>query len=398
MGRARVLSEVRMMRFDEVMGRLNDGRLSCEEAADVLGMSASTFYRWRQRYEAKGVEGLADGRLGKASGRRAPVDEVTRMLELYETRYFDFNVKHFHEKLAEHGIQRSYTWTKTRLQEAGKVKKAKKRGAHRRRRPRKPLPGMMLHQDGSRHEWVPGQWWDLIVTMDDATGEVYSAFFVAEEGTASSLRGIQEVIARHGLFSSLYTDRGSHYWVTTEAGKVDKDNPTQVKRALDRLGIELIAAYSPEARGRSERMFGTLQGRLPPELRLAGITDLEAANKFLAEKFLPDHNEQFREAPAEEGSAFTPWVGGTPGSGPGQALADHLCIQEERVVGNDNTVRYDRRVLQIPADKHRHHYVKCRVKVHEYPDGTLAVFHGPRCLARFQADGSPLLNEAKAAA
>lgn len=390
MGRARVLSEVRMMRFDEVMGRLNDGRLSCEEAADVLGMSASSFYRWRRRYEAKGVEGLADGRLGKASGRRAPVDEVTRMLELYETRYFDFNVKHFHEKLAEHGIQRSYTWTKTRLQEAGKVKKAKKRGAHRRRRPRKPLPGMMLHQDGSRHEWVPGQWWDLIVTLDDATSEIYSAFFIAEEGTASSLRGIHEVIVRHGLFSSLYADRGSHYWVTTEAGKIDKDNPTQVKRALDRLGIELIAAYSPEARGRSERMFGTLQGRLPQELRLAGITDMDAANRFLAETFVPEHNRQFREAPAEEGSAFTAWAGTN--------LADILCIQEERVVGNDNTVRYERRVLQIPADRHRHHYVKCKVKVHEYPDGTLAVFHGPRCLARYQADGSPLLREVQAAA
>ena len=390
MGRVGVLSEVRMMRFDEVMGRLNDGRLSCEEAADVLGMSASTFYRWRRRYEAQGLEGLADGRLGKASGRRAPVDEVTRMLELFETRYFDFNVRHFHEKLAEHGIQRSYTWTKTKLQEAGKVKKAKKRGAHRRRRPRKPLPGMMLHQDASRHQWVADQWWDLIVTMDDATSEIYSAFFMAEEGTASSLRGIQEVIACHGLFSSLYADRGSHYWVTTEAGKVDKDNPTQVKRALDRLGIELIAAYSPEARGRSERMFGTLQGRLPQELRLAGITDMEAANRFLTETFLPEHNKQFRESPAEQGLAFTPWVGSN--------LADILCIQEERVVGNDNTVRYERRVLQIPADRHRHHYVKCRVKVHEYPDGTLAVFHGPRCLARYRADGSPVPSEVKATA
>lgn len=301
MGRARVLSEVRTMRFEEILGWWHSGRLSCEEAADVLGMSLSSFYRWRQRFEDKGIEGLADGRIGKASGRRAPVDEVTRMLELYETRYFDFTAKHFHEKLADHGINRSYTWTKTRLQEAGKVAKAKKRGAHRRRRPRKPMPGMMLHQDGSRHAWVPGQWWDLIVTLDDATSEIYSAFFVAEEGTASSLRGVHEVIARHGLFCSLYADRGSHYWVTTQAsGKVDKDTPTQVKRALDQLGVELIAAYSPEARGRSERMFGTLQGRLPQELRLVGITDMEAANRFLAEAFIPAHNKRFREPPAEE--------------------------------------------------------------------------------------------------
>jgi len=390
MGRARVLSEVRVMRFEEVMGRFGDGRLSCEEAADVLGMSVSSFYRWRRRFEAQGLEGLADGRIGKASGRRAPVDEVTRTLGLYETRYFDFNAKHFHEKLADHGIHRGYTWTKTRLQKAGLVKKAKKRGAHRRRRPRKPMPGMMLHQDGSRHEWLPGQWWDLIVTMDDATSEIYSAFFVAEEGTASSLKGIRDAIAGHGLFCSLYADRGSHYWVTTKAGKIDQDNPTQVKRALDQLGIELIAAYSPEARGRSERMFGTLQGRLPQELRLAGIAGIEAANRFLSESFLPEHNRRFSEAAAEMGTAFVPWVGTN--------LEDILCIQEDRVVGHDNTVRYNNRALQIPADRHRHHYVKCRVRVHDYPDGTLAVFHGPRCLARYRADGSPCEQERSAAA
>jgi hypothetical protein len=216
---------------------------------------------------------------------------------------------------------------------------------------------MMLHQDGSRHEWVAGQYWDLIVTMDDADSTIYSAFFVAEEGTMSSFQGIRAVVERHGLFGSLYADRGSHYWTTTEAGKVDKDNP--VHRALRQLGIELIPAYSPEARGRSERMFGTLQGRLPQELRLAGVTDMEAANRFLAETFLPEHNRRFRDAR----SAFVAWTG--------RDLADILSVQEERVVGNDNTVRYERRVLQIPADRHRHHYVKCKVRVHEYPDGRL---------------------------
>jgi len=370
------------MRFEEVVGRLYGGCLSCDEAADVLGMSVSTFYRWRQRFEANGIEGLADGRLGKASGRRAPVDEVARVLALFETRYFDFNVRHFHEKLVgEHGVRRSYSWTKNTLQAAGKVARAKRRGAHRRRRPRKPLVGMMLHQDGSRHEWVPGQSWDLIVTMDDADSTIYSAFFVAEEGTMSSFGGLHEVIARHGLFGALYADRGSHYWTTSEAGKIDKDNPTQVHRALMQLGIELVPAYSPEARGRSERMFGTLQGRLPQELRLGGIADMEAASRYLAEVYLPAHNRRFREAPAEAESAFVPWRG--------QGLADVLSVQEERTVGNDNTVRYRNRVLQIPADRHRHHYVKCKVRVHEYPDGALAIFHGPRCLARYHADGSP---------
>jgi hypothetical protein len=245
---------------------------------------------------------------------------------------------------------------------------------------------MLLHQDGSRHCWLPGpdRQHDLIVTMDDASSEIYSAFFVAEEGTMSSLEGIHDVIARFGLFGSLYADRASHYWITTQAGTIDKDHPTQVRRALRQLGIELIAAYSPEARGRSERMFGTLQGRLPQELRLAGITDIEAANRFLAEGFIPEHNRRFRDAPAEIGSAFVPWAGGS--------LADILCVQEERTVGNDNTVRYRNRVLQIPADRHRHHYVKCKVRVHEYPDGTLAVFHGPRCLAHYDPDGT-LINQ-----
>lgn len=377
------------MRFEEVLERYRVGRLTCEAAADVLGMSVSSFFRWRRRHEASGAEGLADRRLDKASARRAPVDEVARVLELFETRYFDFTVKHFHEKLeSEHGIRRSYTWTKNTLQKAGAVKKAKKRGEHRRRRPRKPMVGMMLHQDGSTHEWVPGQSWDLIVTLDDADSRIYSAFFVEEEGTMSSLRGLHEVIGRHGLFGSLYTDRGSHYWVTTEAGKVDKHTPTQVHRALDQLGIAMIAAYSPEARGRSERMFGTLQGRLPQELRLAGITDMEAANRFLAEVFLPEHTRRFTEKPEVEESAFLPWSG--------RELADILCIQEERVVGKDNTVHYERRILQIPADRHRHHYVHCKVRVHEYPDGTLAVFHGPRRLARYRADGSPIPEPAQA--
>jgi len=246
MDRTRVLSEVRVMRFEEVMGRYGDGRLSCEEAADVLGMSVSSFYRWRRRFESAGIEGLADGRIGKASGRRAPTGEVARMLALYETRYFDFTAKHFHEKaVAEHDLKRSCTWTKNRLQDAGKVGKAKRHGAHRRKRPRKPLVGMMLHQDGSRHEWVSGQEWDPIVTscrrhargmMDDADSTIHSAFFVAEEGTMSSFQGVLGAIERQGLFGSPYADRGTHYWITTEAcGKVNKTNPTQVHRGASSL-------------------------------------------------------------------------------------------------------------------------------------------------------------------
>jgi hypothetical protein len=308
-------------------------------------------------------------------------------LELFDTRYFDFTAKHFHDKLvSEHGFTRSYNWLRLTLQAHGRVTPAPRRGAHRRKRPRRPMVGMMLHQDGSSHAWVAGQIWDLIVTMDDATSEIYSAFFVAEEGTMSSFRALSDVIAERGLFCALYTDRASHYWHTPEAGgKVDKDNPTQVGRALAQLGIELIAAYSPEARGRSERMFGTLQGRLPRELRLAGITTMDEANRFLRDVYLPEHNARFARSPEETGSAFVSFAG---------TLEDILCVQEDRVVGNDNTVRYKGRVLQIPEQRHRHHYVKARVRIHQYPDGTLAVFHGPRRLARYDTNGD-LIDDAK---
>jgi hypothetical protein len=375
------LREVRTMRFEEVYGRFQRGRLSCAEAADILGMTERNFLRYRTRYEAEGAEGLYDRRVGRVSGRRLPVDVATRVIELYATKYFDFNVKHFHEKLVtEHGFKVSYTWTKRVLQDAGQVRRAKKRGAHRRKRPRKALPGMMLHQDGSRHHWVPGVEWDLIVTMDDAMSEIYSAFFVEQEGTMSSFQALIEVIGTHGLFGSLYADRGSHYWITKAANQgIDETTPTQVKRALDQLGIELIPASAPEARGRSERMFGTLQGRLPQELRAAGITTLAAANRYLREVFLPAHNARFRVPAAEPGTAFIPYVG--------RDLADILCIQEDRVVGRDNCLAYKRLSLQIPPDRHRHHYVKAKVRVHEYPDGRLAVFHGPRCLARYHSDG-----------
>ena len=376
---------------DEVYNQYRSRSLSCEDAADLLGTSLSTFYRYRRRYEEEGEEGLVDRRLGKLSARRAPVDEVFKVVTLFETKYYDFTVKHFHEKLAGHGIKRGYTWTKNVLQEAGKVKKAPRRGAHRRKRPRRPMAGMMLHQDGSRHEWVPGRFWDLIVTMDDATNEIYSAFFVDEEGTMSTFRALYEVIAKHGLFCSLYVDRGSHYWHTPQAGgKVDKSNPTQVGRALNQLGIELIAAYSPEARGRSERMFGTLQNRLPQELRLKGITDMEEANRFLKEEYLPEHNKRFALPAEEQDSAFVPWIG--------DGLGDVLTVQVERTVGNDNTVLYKKLRLQIPADKHRYHYVRARVRVHDYPDGKLAVFHGPRKLALYDNGGALLNLKSKARA
>jgi transposase len=381
MTRATVLQEMRQMRFEELYERRQQRTLTMAEAADILGITERTFRRWSSRYDAEGAAGLQDRRIGRASARAVPVDEALRMVTLYETRYTGWTVKHFHERWqTEHGGTRSYSWTKKTLQAAGQVTRALRRGAHRKKRPRKPLPGMMLHQDGSTHEWVPGCQWDLIVTLDDATSEIYSAFFVEEEGTLSSFRGLRAVIETQGLFSSLYTDRGSHYWVTEAAGgKVDTLRLTQVHRALRQLGITLIPAYSPEARGRSERMFRTLQDRLPKELHLAGITEMAAANRYLIEQFLPTFTPRFTIPAEEPGTAFVPWIGA--------GLADLLCVQEERIVAKDNTVHYQGRRLQIPHDRYRFHYVKVTVRVHEYPDGTLAVFHGPRCLARYHADG-----------
>lgn len=262
------------------------------------------------------------------------------------------------------------------------VKKSRGRGKHRKRRERAPWPGMMLHQDGSTHQWVSGKYWDLIVTLDDATSEHYSIFFVEQEGTASSFAGVKEVIESRGLFSSLYTDRGSHYWSTPQTrGKVDREHLTQFGRALKQLGLEMIPAYSPEARGRSERMFSTHQGRLPKELALAGITEMEAANRYIREKYMPAFNEEFMLPALEEGTAFIKYPGGD--------IDEILREHHERVVGKDNCVSFEGLKLQIPEDRCRLHYVKAQVRVHRYPDRRLAIFHGPRLLARYEADGRP---------
>ena len=387
MTRAKQMEDKRLMTFEELYNRRQAGRLTADDAAEILGVSTRTFRRWRARFEDEGEEGLYDRRLDRISSNKVPVDETMKVLELFETEYFDYSVRHFHDALvADHGFTRSYNWLRLKLQSSGLVRPAPRRGAHRRKRPRRPLPGMMLHQDASRHSWVPGVQWDLVVTMDDATSEIFSARFVEEEGTMSTFQGLEETISSKGLFCSLYVDRGSHYWHTPEAGgKVDKGNPTQVGRALRDLGIEMIAAYSPQARGRSERMFGTLQNRLPQELRQNEITTMEAANRFLRESYLPKHNARFSRQAEGEGTAFVPFHGD---------LSEHLCVQVDRLVRNDNTVSYKGRTLQISENRHRHHYVRVNVRIREYPDERLAVFHGPRCIGRYESSGAALPAEA----
>jgi transposase len=376
-----------MSRYLDGINRYRHGGLNCVEAAELLGISERHFRRLMDRYEAEGAEGLIERRRGRRSGRRAPVDRIEFVVEQYRTRYFDFTVKHFHEALcAEHDFTQSYTWTKTVLQQRGLVPVATKRSAHRKKRVRRPLPGMMLFQDGSRHAWLCGQpGLDLIVTLDDATSEIYSMFLVEEEGTASSFLGLHETIAKKGLFSSFSTDRGRQYFLTPKGGgKVDRAHLTQIGRALSELKIDHIASYSPEGRGRMERVFGTLQQRVPPLLRLKGITTIEAANHYLRETYMPEHNARFAVAATEEGSAFVPFIGD---------LDDVLCVKEERVVTNDNCVRYAGLSLQIPEQRHRRHFVKATITVHHYPNGTIAIFHGPRVLARYGNQGELITTE-----
>jgi transposase len=383
MDRARINEGIRRMRFEAVLDRYEQGELDQETAAQMLGISDRTFRRWRDRLRDEGLAGLCDRRL-RPSGRRAAEEEIKRMLGLYRTHYDEFTVKHFHEQLVKrHNYTLGYTVTKLWLHRSGLVRPAPKRSAHRKKRPRRPMVGMMLHQDASTHVWLSaeGRKHDLVVTMDDATSAIYSAFLVDEEGTASSFRGLAEVVAKLGLFCSLYTDRGSHYFFTPEAGgRVSTTALTQVGRALKELGIEHIAAYSPQARGRSERAFLTLQDRLPKELALAGITTVEAANRWLAEVYIGEHNRLFAVAPEQEGSGFVADRAGL--------WREILCVHEERTVGNDNTVRWRNLSLQLPPSRLRPHFVKATVRVHEYPNGDIAVFLGPHRLADYDQTGA----------
>jgi transposase len=373
---------VRMIKFRSVLDRYDASELNQIEAAELLGVTERTFRRWCHRYEEEGDAGLLDRRLGGVSAKRVPPSRVLEVEALYRTRYNGFTARHFHEHLVrDHQFSWGYTWTKVFLQSKGLLVRAKTRGAHRRKRLRRPLPGMMLHQDGSRHVWVGGlDALDLIVTMDDATNTIYSAFLLAEEGTDSTFQALLEVFGTHGLPLSLYTDRGTHYFYTPEAGgKVDRKSPTQVGRALAHLGVEHIAAYSPQARGRSERLFHTLQDRLVNELALAGVATVAAANAFIRDIYIPAHNLRFAVKAEQDGSAFV--------AIPGVDLKEILCVQVDREVGNDNTVAFNRMRLQIPPSPLRAHFVHARVKVHQYPDGMLATFHGRRCLGRYDNAG-----------
>jgi transposase len=373
----------RAMKVQDVMLQAMAKKITWWQAAEILGISDRHMRRWRERYVEEGYNGLLDRRRGKPSRRRVPLATVEKVFALYREKYFDLNVQHFHEKLrAEHEIELSYTWVKQALQGAGLAARGRKRGAHRKRRERRPLPGMLLHIDGSRHQWFQDErWYDLIVILDDATGEIYYAQLVEEESTVTVMAGLKEVIERKGVFCALYSDRGSHFWLTPKVGgKVDYHRRTQVGRALHELGVQMIPAYSPEARGRSERNFSTWQGRLPQELRLQRIGTLEAANQFLREHYVAEFNRRFQVAAGQAGSAFLP--------GCHRDLDLIFTLQYERTVNRDNTVSFQNLRLQMERVGWRATLTGCQVTVHQHLDGTLSITHGPHRLGRYTADGT----------
>jgi transposase len=379
----------RAMKVQEVILRAMAKRITWWQAAEIIGISDRQMRRWRERYQEFGYDGLFDRRQGQPSPKRVPVALVEQVLGLYRDRYFDLNVRHFHEKLQhEHQIELSYSWVKLALQGAGLVRRGRKRGEHRQRRPRRPLPGMLLHIDGSRHRWFQDErWYDLIVILDDATSEIYYAQLVEEESTATVMAALRAVVERQGLFCALYSDRGSHFWLTPKAGEaVDPHRLTQVGRALRELGIRMIPAYSPQARGRSERNFATWQGRLPQELRLAGCTTLAQANRLLQERYTAEFNRRFQVAAAQRGSAFVPC--------PQRDLERVFSLQFERTVNRDNTVSFLNLRLQIEPVPWRGSLAGCSVTAHQHLDGTLSLSYGPHCVGRYDATGMPLAAKA----
>lgn len=374
----------------EVIKKALRGELTWVAAAEILRLTPRQVRRIRARYKTHGEAGLVDLRLGMKNPRALSEAWKSKILSLYREQYADFSALHFFEKLTgEHRIRAaSYTSVKNLLQLNGLIEKHARRSTHRKRRERRSMAGMLLHLDGSTHAWLGADRpnLDLLAVMDDATSEVYAAEFVAQEGTLTCMQVLRETIEKKGVFCSLYTDRATHFVVTLKgAKKPDRTRPTQISRAFDRLGIELIHAYSPQARGRSERLWRTWQGRLPQELRVAGIQTIAEANRYLHDVFMPWHNRSLTIPAAEPGAhAFVPM--------PKSLSLDHVfSIQHSRYVNSDNTVQFQNRVLQIEAQPSlRFSFAGVKVLVHEHSDGTWSLTYGPHLLGRYETDGSAL--------
>lgn len=369
------------MRVKDIVAKAVAGQITWLEAERILGYSARHVRRLRHRCTVEGIAGLRDKRAGRPMPGRIEADTMREIQHLRQSKYFDFNIKHFHEKLVEkHGMKVGYTYVKTLLQATGMAERAKAKGKHRRRRERREMVGMMLHTDGSKHAWLGPEMGqrDLVALLDDADGRVLWGQFVEEEDTRSCLRGIEAVLKLHGLFSELYTDKGSHFVHTPKAGETERGH-TQIERVLKRLRVELIVADSPQARGRMERHWHTDQGRLPQELRVAGIRTWKAANRYLDEVYWPDFNRKFTVEPLKHGSAFVPLVG---------VDVSRACALEHGVtVAPDNCVKWRSQVWQVPPHSSRASFAKCKATLVEYLDGRVDIEYGPHTIARFDANG-----------
>src|SRR5450432_2209693 len=377
----RIAREAKAMTKEQVFVKALEKRISWLQAADILGVTPRHMRRIRWSVERYGMDVLKDGRSGSRR-KRIPGATIKELCRLKRELYADFSIRHFHEFATEkHGLKLSYTMARTVLQAAGLAEKASGRGQYRRKRERRPMVGMLLHLDASTHRWLPElPMQDLNVILDDADGRILYARFVEQEGTRSTFAALHHVLRHNGRFCELYTDRGSHFCNTSVAGQgPDAEQNGQVPRALRTLGIRQILARSPEARGRSERAFGTIQGRLPQELRVAEITTYEGANVYLEKIFVPDFNRRFTVKPAQPENAFVPIAG--------IDLRLLLSIQHDRVVRGDSTVSFECIALQLPKSRDRRHFVRCPVLVHELVDGSLAVSHQAKILARFTRQG-----------
>ena len=375
----------RAMKAHEVIMRALNGQLTWIQAAEILGRSPRSIRRLRWLLQHRGYDGLFDRRRQTSSPKRAPVAEVQRLLALYRDRYQGFNVRHFHQLARrQHGVRFCYAFVKKALQSAGLVPKHRPRGRHRRRREPRPCFGELLHLDGSRHRWlalVPDRWFTLIAVVDDATKRLlYAQLGEGGESVEAIMTALRAVLEPEGVPMALYTDR-AHWAVHTPVagGGPDRRRPTQVGRALARLGIEHILGYSPAARGRSERVNRTLQDRLVNELRVAGITTVAAANRYLRERFIPAFNIEFARPPADPASAFVPL---------GRVDLDQiLCVAEERVVGRDNVVVIGGVALQVAKQPGRRSCAGLRVLVRRHLDGQYSIWYGARCLGRYDRQG-----------
>jgi len=374
----------RAMKMRDVLLEALAGKLSWLQAADILGLSPRTMRRWREKFDESGVSGPLDGRRRSPSDRALPASELRKWLRLYRERYAGYNVRHFHSiARRKHGLTWSYTLIRNVLQAAGLVRKRRPRGKHRMRREPRPCLGELLHLDGSRHRWLalrPDEFQHLIVVVDDATKQILYAQLQPCESTHTVMTALAAVITRHGIPAALYSDRASWAAHTPRKGEpVDKKVVTQVGRALQRLGIEHILGYSPQARGRSERANRTIQDRLVNELRTARIATTSRANHYLDEEFIPSYNAEFARSAADPAAAFVPLAG--------VDLDPILCHEEERTIGKDNVVILGGVRMQITKQPGRLTCAGLQATVRRHLDGSHSVTSGARALGRFDSDG-----------